>query len=64
MEILDLQDVGTRLFNESDGAAFNDLLASLTEITEGKRGDVRRIIEGARPSSPRRSTPGTRRPGA
>ena len=47
VEVFDLQDVGTRLFNESDGAAFNDLMESLTEITEGKRNDVQRIIRGA-----------------
>jgi phospholipid/cholesterol/gamma-HCH transport system substrate-binding protein len=47
VEVFDLQDVGTRLFNESDGRAFDAMLESLTEITEGKRGDVQRIIDGA-----------------
>jgi phospholipid/cholesterol/gamma-HCH transport system substrate-binding protein len=45
-EVLDLQNVGTPLLEESDGEALNDLMDSLSEITEGKREQVRQIIEG------------------
>lgn len=40
VEVLDLQNIGTELFTESDGRAFDDLLDSLNQITEGKRRDV------------------------
>jgi phospholipid/cholesterol/gamma-HCH transport system substrate-binding protein len=46
VELLDVQNTGTRLFDESDGAAFNDLLDSLAEVTEGKRVEVQNIIDG------------------
>ncbi len=46
VELLDLQNTGTRLFDESDGAALNDLMDSVSEITEGKRVEVQQIIDG------------------
>jgi phospholipid/cholesterol/gamma-HCH transport system substrate-binding protein len=46
VELLDVQNTGTRLFDESDGAAFNDLMASLSDVTEGKRVEVQEIIDG------------------
>jgi phospholipid/cholesterol/gamma-HCH transport system substrate-binding protein len=46
VEVLDLQNIGTRLFTESDGAAFDDLIDSLNQITEDKRSDVHRIVRG------------------
>lgn len=45
-EVLDLQNVGTPLLEESDGEALNDLMRSLSEVTAGKREQVRQIIEG------------------
>lgn len=45
-EVLDLQNVGTPLLEESDGEALNDLMRSLSEVTEGKREQVRQIIDG------------------
>jgi phospholipid/cholesterol/gamma-HCH transport system substrate-binding protein len=45
-EVLDLQNVGTPLLEESDGQALNDLMESLSEVTEGKREQVRQIIDG------------------
>ncbi|HEY5888509.1 MAG TPA: MlaD family protein, partial [Acidimicrobiales bacterium] len=46
VELLDIQNTGTRLFDESDGAALNDLMDSVSQITDGKRVQVRRIIDG------------------
>jgi len=46
VELLDIQNTGTRLFDESDGEAFNDLMASLSEVTEGKRVQVQEILDG------------------
>jgi len=46
VELLDLQNTGTRLFDESDGAALDDLMDSVSEITEGKRVEVQQIIDG------------------
>ena len=46
VELLDLQNTGTRLFDESDGAALNDLMDSVSEITDGKRVQVQQIIDG------------------
>jgi phospholipid/cholesterol/gamma-HCH transport system substrate-binding protein len=46
VELLDLQNTGTRLFDESDGEAFNDLMDSLSQVTEGKQVEVRQIIDG------------------
>jgi phospholipid/cholesterol/gamma-HCH transport system substrate-binding protein len=46
VELLDIQNTGTRLFDESDGAALNDLMDSVSQITDGKRVQVRRIING------------------
>lgn len=46
VEVLDLQNIGTRLFTESDGAAFDDLIDSLNQITADKRSDVRHIVRG------------------
>ena len=46
VEVLDLQNIGTRLFRESDGEKFDDLLQSLADITEGKEDEVEQIITG------------------
>jgi phospholipid/cholesterol/gamma-HCH transport system substrate-binding protein len=46
VELLDLQNTGTRLFNRSDGEAFDSLLESLSDVTEGKRVQVQEIIDG------------------
>jgi phospholipid/cholesterol/gamma-HCH transport system substrate-binding protein len=46
VELLDIQNTGTRLFDESDGRAFNELMASLTEVTDGKRVQVQQILDG------------------
>ena len=46
VELLDIQNTGTRLFDESDGRAFNDLMQSLTEVTDGKRVQVQQILDG------------------
>ncbi len=46
VELLDIQNTGTRLFDESDGEAINDLMGSLSEITEGKRVQVQEILDG------------------
>lgn len=46
VEVLDLQNIGTRLFTESDGRAFDDLIDSLNQITADKRSDVHRIVRG------------------
>lgn len=46
VELLDVQNTGTRLFDESDGEAFDDLLHSLSRITRGKRAQVQTIIDG------------------
>lgn len=46
VELLDVQNTGTRLFDESDGHAFDDLLHSLSRITRGKRVEVQNIIDG------------------
>lgn len=46
VELLDLQNTGTRLFDESDGAALNELMDSVSQITDGKRVEVQQIIDG------------------
>lgn len=46
VELLDLQNTGTRLFDESDGAALNELMDSVSEITDGKQVEVQQIIDG------------------
>jgi phospholipid/cholesterol/gamma-HCH transport system substrate-binding protein len=46
VELLDIQNTGTRLFEESDGEALDDLMASLSEVTEGKRVQVQEILDG------------------
>ena len=46
VELLDIQNTGTRLFDESDGEALNDLMGSLSEVTEGKRVEVQQILDG------------------
>lgn len=45
-EVLDLQNVGTPLLEESDGEALNELLRSLADVTDGKREQVAQIIDG------------------
>lgn len=46
VELLDVQDTGSRLFTESDGESLGALIESLTEITEDKRTDVETIVDG------------------
>jgi phospholipid/cholesterol/gamma-HCH transport system substrate-binding protein len=46
VELTDLQNTGTRLFDESDGEALNDLMASLSQVTDGKRVQVQQILDG------------------
>ncbi|MCB1005374.1 MAG: MCE family protein [Acidimicrobiales bacterium] len=46
VEVLDLQNIGTRFFTESDGRAFDELIDSLEQVTEGKHDDVARIVRG------------------
>lgn len=45
-EVTDLQDVGTPIAREADGAAFNNLLRDLAEVVDGKETDVQEILEG------------------
>ncbi|MCU1498285.1 MAG: MCE-family protein Mce1B / MCE-family protein Mce1C [Acidimicrobiales bacterium] len=45
-EVLDLQNVGTPLLEDSDGKALNDLLTKIDDITAGQRGNVGEIITG------------------
>jgi phospholipid/cholesterol/gamma-HCH transport system substrate-binding protein len=45
-EVLDLQNVGTPLLEQSDGAALNDLLGKIDRITKGQRGNVGEIVDG------------------
>lgn len=45
-EVLDLQNIGTPLLEETDAKAMNDTLERLAAITEGKREQVASIIEG------------------
>ncbi len=46
VELLDIQNTGTRLFGRSDGEALNDLMQSLADVTEGKRVQVQDIVDG------------------
>ncbi|CAN5403393.1 MCE family protein [soil metagenome] len=45
-EVLDLQNVGTPLLEDTDGKALNDLLTKIDGVTEGQRGNVGDIITG------------------
>lgn len=45
-EVLDLQNVGTPLLEESNGQALNELMRSLAEVTDGKHEQVAQIIDG------------------
>ncbi|WCO65011.1 MCE family protein [Iamia majanohamensis] len=45
-EALDLQNIGTPLLEETDGEAIDTLIATVDEITDGKRQDVTDIITG------------------
>ncbi|QXC61954.1 MCE family protein [Aquihabitans sp. G128] len=45
-EVLDLQNVGTPLLEDTDGKALNDLLDKIDHVTEGQRGNVGEIITG------------------
>lgn len=45
-EVLDLQNIGTPLLEETDAKAMNDTLERLAAITEGKREQVVAIIDG------------------
>lgn len=45
-EVLDLQNIGTPLLEETDAKAMNDTLERLAAITEGKREQVVEIIDG------------------
>ena len=45
-EVLDVEEAGTPLLEETDTAAINDLLGKIDQITEGQRGNVGEIITG------------------
>jgi phospholipid/cholesterol/gamma-HCH transport system substrate-binding protein len=45
-EVIDLQNVGTPLLEDSDGKALNDLLGKIDKVTAGQRGNVGDIITG------------------
>lgn len=45
-EILDLQNVGTPLLEDTDAAAISDLLGKIDRISEGQRGNVEEIVDG------------------
>lgn len=45
-EVLDVQNVGTPLLEQTDAAALNDLLGKVADITEGQRGNVGEIVDG------------------
>lgn len=45
-EILDLQNVGTPLLEDTDAAAISDLLGKIDRISEDQRGNVEEIITG------------------
>lgn len=45
-EVLDLQNIGTPLLEQTDAKAMNDTLERLAAITEGKREQVATIIDG------------------
>ncbi|WP_421121520.1 MlaD family protein [Aquihabitans daechungensis] len=45
-EVLDVENVGTPLLEDTDAAAIDDLLGKIERVTEGQRGNVGEIIEG------------------
>jgi phospholipid/cholesterol/gamma-HCH transport system substrate-binding protein len=45
-EVLDVQQTGTPLLEELDGAALDDLLVKIEAVTDGQRGNVGEIIVG------------------
>ncbi len=45
-EVLDLQNVGTPLLEDTDAEAIDDLLGKLDTISEGQRGNVEEIVVG------------------
>lgn len=45
-EVIDLQNVGTPLLEDTDAEAIDDLLGKIERITEGQRGNVGEIIGG------------------
>lgn len=45
-EVLDVQNVGTPLLEDTDAEAIEDLLSKIETITEGQRGNVGEIIDG------------------
>lgn len=45
-EVLDVENTGTPLLEETDAAAIDDLLGKIERVTEGQRGNVGEIIAG------------------
>ncbi|MDP8955372.1 MAG: MCE family protein [Actinomycetota bacterium] len=48
IDIVELNDISTRLAQESDPVALNEFLKDLSQITAGKRQEVRRLLTGLR----------------
>lgn len=46
IEIVDLNDISVRLLEESDAQALEDVMANLTEITDGKEKEIKAVIDG------------------
>lgn len=45
-EILDVENVGTPLLEDTDAEAIDDLLGKIERVTEGQRGNVGEIVDG------------------
>ncbi|MCU1370662.1 MAG: MCE-family protein Mce1B / MCE-family protein Mce1C [Ilumatobacteraceae bacterium] len=45
-EVLDVENVGTPLLEDTDAEAINDLLGKIDRVTEGQRGNVGEIVDG------------------
>jgi len=45
-EVLDVENVGTPLLEDTDAAAIDDLLGKIERVTEGQRGNVGEIVDG------------------
>ena len=48
IDIVELNDISTRLAQESDPVALNEFLKDLAQITTGKQREVRRLVTGLR----------------
>lgn len=45
-EVLDVENVGTPLLEDTDAEAIDDLLGKIDRVTEGQRGNVGEIVDG------------------